>query len=94
MRSTEIKDKLMQLVEADPDGLGLLRDMIGKKELGRVMAHAAGWLNATLSKERDALGEILNIVDTGPVHPDDHEPSDAEALDQIGEIARAVLKED
>lgn len=45
---------------------------------------------------RAALREILNVAETGPVHPEDHEPSafeDAEALDQIAEIAHKALKE-
>jgi len=42
------------------------------------------------------LREILDRAENGPDHPEDHEPSafeDAEALDQIAEIARKALKE-
>jgi len=60
MKTSIIKDALYTLAEADPGGIGLLRDELGEEEFSRCMSHASGWLHRAV----DAAQWIS--VDEGP----------------------------
>lgn len=46
MNSKDIKDRILQLAESDPDGFGLLAEQLGKEEWERCASHAAGFLSS------------------------------------------------
>lgn len=53
MKSTDIKERILRLAEADPDGFGLLAEQLGKKEWDRCASHAAGFLSGWFYDQLD-----------------------------------------
>jgi len=54
MNSKEIKARILQLAESDPDGFGLLAERLGAEEWSRCASHAAGFLGTWFYDQLDA----------------------------------------
>lgn len=54
MKAADIKAQLLLLAEADPEGIGLIKEELGDAEWSRVASHAAGFLGVWI---RDRVEE-------------------------------------